>query len=69
MYYVWVDNYEFKVRTIRDAVTFLDGAGVGDFSGLRRDLRRQGCWENDGERCGVEHRDGRELRDIDYAPF
>lgn len=67
MYYVFVGSDGVKTRTIRDAIAVLDSAGVGDLGGLRRDLREDGAWYNDGEGCGVEKQDGRSMRDINEA--
>lgn len=64
---IWYDS--FKTRTLREAITFLEMCGVGDLEGLRRDLRNDGAWYNNGEGALVEKHDGRTLRHISYAPI
>lgn len=39
-----------------------DLAGIGDTGGMRPDLRHDGAWYNDGEGCGVERQDGRDVQ-------
>ena len=59
----------FKSKTLKDAIEFLELSGIGDLGGLLRDMRKEGAWYNDGEGCGIEKQDGRNLRDVPFTPF
>lgn len=69
MYFVFTKTGSFKTKTLKESKNFLELSGIGDLGGLLRDMRKDGAWYNDGEGCGIEKQDGRNLRDVPFTPF